>query len=349
MNIASLLKTDFEKIKSTTSSDEIRKFIQKYGVVAVLDEKKYLGLISSSELIRKNYQVALDYMNEESFIDYNSSIHEALELMEQYETSALCVRQKDNILGVICKEDIIKSLSMTVVKAQRHVRELMHDIKNPLHAMKAITDLLKESTVHEDDRELINYYERALNSAFSILESTEHLFQNLSKEYKNVILSDFIRKQLEPYKAIIEKKMYKVTVTEKISSPEFKAVVKIAESDLGRIIDNLFINSFKFTPEGGKIAFRVRSKMINNKKLTYLLVSDNGIGIPKEIKQYLFVKNQLTTRTGLDGQKPSGMGLKIVQNLLAEYNYSIKIKSLEGRGTTMIIMLFNDSIKDLGI
>lgn len=116
-----------------------------------------------------------------------------------------------------------------------------------------------------------------------------------------------------------------------------------------KIIINLLSNSFKYTPDGGKICLRVvdsinpaapsfENKLIieNDYKggqMIYFCVTDNGIGISKESIRHLFERYYRVSDTHLG----SGIGLAFVKNLAQLHKGSIYVYSERNKGTGIII------------
>lgn len=102
-----------------------------------------------------------------------------------------------------------------------------------------------------------------------------------------------------------------------------------------QVMLNLLNNAVKFTPPGGNIAIRARCK---GDKL-FLMVSDTGIGIPanklrKVTEPFEQVHSALTRP-----REGSGLGLAISRKLVELHNGSLYIKSKEGFGTLVGIVL----------
>ena len=66
----------------------------------------------------------------------------------------------------------------------------------------------------------------------------------------------------------------------------------------------------------------VQIKKIN--KSAVIEIIDNGLGIPKELKEKIFEPN-FTTKT-----KGMGLGLSIIKNLITNYKGTISFKSKKG-------------------
>jgi Signal transduction histidine kinase len=111
----------------------------------------------------------------------------------------------------------------------------------------------------------------------------------------------------------------------------------ILNGDRNRIqqaFDNIFENSLKFTPPGGRITVFLRVR--NNELET--IISDTGIGIPKDDLPHIFQKFYKVARA--DNTTPgSGLGLSLVKQIIDHHRGFISIQSEEGNGTTVIIKL----------
>ncbi|MBO0593205.1 response regulator [Cellulophaga sp. E16_2] len=105
-----------------------------------------------------------------------------------------------------------------------------------------------------------------------------------------------------------------------------------------KVIFNLLSNAFKFTEEGGTISLEIsvhdKQKKEAPKKCVRINVIDNGIGISKTNKKFIFDRfYQLGERSG------TGIGLALTKNLVELHRGTIKVKSNENKGTTFSVQL----------
>ncbi len=112
-------------------------------------------------------------------------------------------------------------------------------------------------------------------------------------------------------------------------------------SKLERAFANLLTNAFKFTPRGG--AVRLEAAMDHGAGveagLRWLRVSitDTGRGIPAEELPFIFDPFRQTR--GQDAHGGVGLGLAIVQRIVAGHKGSISVNSQVGFGTTFTVRL----------
>jgi len=103
-------------------------------------------------------------------------------------------------------------------------------------------------------------------------------------------------------------------------------------SRVGQILRNVLLNAVRYTPPGGTIEIhcdRPGSELM-------LIVSDTGIGIASDDVPHLFEPGYRGSNAPGNG---SGIGLSVVQKLLASLGGNVKVATSEGRGSAFIIAL----------
>jgi two-component system cell cycle sensor histidine kinase PleC len=124
----------------------------------------------------------------------------------------------------------------------------------------------------------------------------------------------------------------KLTVVSQVS-PGF--VVHCDRRAIKQIMLNLLSNAVKFTEEGGRVA--VRAKM--SRRSVLILIEDSGIGISREALKKLGRPFEQVESQFTKTYKGSGLGLAIAKSLAELHHGAMKIRSVEGIGTTVIVRL----------
>jgi len=117
-----------------------------------------------------------------------------------------------------------------------------------------------------------------------------------------------------------------------------------------KVIFNLLSNSFKATREGGTIHVAVsltihmdgdvgNDKSINPGEYLQIVVKDTGKGIPEEKRERIFERFYQGKSTDETINTGSGIGLSLSRELVKVHNGSISLKSEEGVGTEVTILL----------
>ena len=104
---------------------------------------------------------------------------------------------------------------------------------------------------------------------------------------------------------------------------------------LKQIALNLLSNAVKFTPDGGAVTVRGRTR----RGRVTIAIEDNGIGIPKDAlhklgRPFEQVESQLTKR-----HQGSGLGLAIAKSLAELHGGRMRIRSVLGTGTVVVVRL----------
>jgi two-component system cell cycle sensor histidine kinase PleC len=102
-----------------------------------------------------------------------------------------------------------------------------------------------------------------------------------------------------------------------------------------QIVLNLLSNAVKFTPEGGAVTLTGRTRGGG----VTIAIEDNGIGIPGDALRKLGrpfeqVESQLTKQ-----HQGSGLGLAIAKSLVELHGGAMRISSILGKGTMVVVRL----------
>jgi two-component system cell cycle sensor histidine kinase PleC len=102
-----------------------------------------------------------------------------------------------------------------------------------------------------------------------------------------------------------------------------------------KILRILLANAVKFTPDGGRVTIRARRVG----KATNLYVEDTGIGIPADALRRIARPFEQRTPALRNGMKGSGLGLAIARSLVELHGGSMRIRSVVGSGTVVLVHL----------
>lgn len=201
----------------------------------------------------------------------------------------------------------------------------VHQIKTPIASMHLI--LQKEDS--EDSRRLraeLFRVEQYVQMVLCFLRLDSDFTDYVIKEYR---VDDIIRpavRRLAPQ--FIMKKL----------SLEYEQTDEVALTDekwLSFVVEQVLSNAVKYT-SAGSISIKCDGDR--------LVISDTGIGIAAEDLPRIFDKGY----TGFNGRadrKASGIGLYLCRRTCDNLGHSIKVESVPGHGTTIIIGLERDKLE----
>jgi signal transduction histidine kinase len=94
---------------------------------------------------------------------------------------------------------------------------------------------------------------------------------------------------------------------------------------LEQVLINLIINAIEAVKEQPEPRITLSASMQNQKPV--LKVIDNGIGIPEELQEQVFVPFFSTRKNG------SGIGLSLCKQIMMLHQGNIQVQSVEGKGS----------------
>lgn len=123
--------------------------------------------------------------------------------------------------------------------------------------------------------------------------------------------------------------------------PETLAPITGDRSKLDRVLHNLLTNAIKFTPRGGAVkleaAMEFGAGVEAGLRFLRITVIDTGRGIPAE--QLPFIFDPFRQSEPGDAHRGFGLGLAIVQRLVAAHHGQIRAQSQLGFGSNFTVLL----------
>jgi len=98
---------------------------------------------------------------------------------------------------------------------------------------------------------------------------------------------------------------------------------------------NLLTNAVKYSPAETQVTVRARCE---DGRLR-ISVEDQGIGMDKDELKKIFRKFYRTRRAEASGEKGTGIGLSIVEQIVAHHGGRIEVTSRPGRGSCFTLVL----------
>lgn len=210
-------------------------------------------------------------------------------------------------------------------------RQVAHEINNPLTPMKLSIQQLQRTKKMNDSR-FDAYFEKSTDTLIEQIE-------NLSR----------IAGTFSTFARLPEPNMEKVDIAQKLSSTtqlfsnnnkdvkvtyngDYKGIFTVTDKEqLIQVFNNLLKNAVQAIPEEKEGEITV--KLSTNEKEVIITISDNGKGIPEEIRDKVFLPNFTTKSTGM------GLGLAICKNIITASGGDISFESEINQGTTFKITL----------
>jgi signal transduction histidine kinase len=104
---------------------------------------------------------------------------------------------------------------------------------------------------------------------------------------------------------------------------------------LARAVWNLIDNAVKYSGDSREVEVTIGRTPVE----VFISVGDRGIGIPTGDEQRIFQKFVRLPAASSGGIKGSGIGLAMVQHIVAAHGGSMRVTSVEHEGSTFTIVL----------
>lgn len=276
-----------------------------------------------SEILNSIKNVGI-YLNAEMVLNFIGAAFFLPFIISAFITATLFISYSQNIN--VIRENYMKESKLKDMRAKaledriyKEVKSLVHDLKTPLVTIRGLNSLMVTAGEHG---KLLEYNERIENSVLRMSEMiSSFLYESSRQKLKTTELISYIRAQLPLedenilFNIIIEDNLPDINVNKiRIS----RAVINILEN----AINVPCMHSFK------QIKFEVKA----TEKGISIVVEDNGTGIAESDLPRIWEAGYSTNNT-------SGLGLPFAKRIIEDNEGSIKIVSLLGLGTRVIITL----------
>ncbi len=210
------------------------------------------------------------------------------------------------------------AMSEKLVALGRITAGVAHEVNNPLAGLLNCIDTLRE---HPDNKALINRYLPVIDQGLHRIKDIVHnLLVGLRIEEGDELKGiDHIDKLQDLIGAEIGDRGIRL-IWENDADKDL-----LVPGKLEQIVYNLLKNAVEILPNGGTITFK---RYLKGLYLNFE-VSDNGPGIPTDIRSQLFDPFFTTKPNG------TGLGLWVVYRLTQNLEGIIEVESEKGRGTSI--------------
>ena len=222
------------------------------------------------------------------------------------------------------------------MERREFVANVSHELRTPLTTMRSYLEALADGAWQDENiaPHFLNVTQTETERMIRLVNDLLQLSKMDSHEYElNFEFVEFNKF----FESIIDRfEMSKSQNVEFIRLlPETSYFVEIDTDKLTQVIDNIISNALKYSPDGGNIrfGFTVHDKMLK------VMISDDGMGIPKENVGRIFDRFYRVDRARARSMGGTGLGLAIAREMIKAHGGKIWAESEEGVGTTIFFTL----------
>lgn len=234
----------------------------------------------------------------------------------------------DSIQSVIEKKE--KEAWINLMKVISH--ELLNSITPIRSLSQNLQDLVQQETISSEDLDDMK------SSVATMLRRSDHL-QQFVESYRKLAMLPSLKKEKTELLKLIENglqimalllKKEKIEVLSKIS---FNRLLNIDPQQLEQVLINLLTNCIYALRETEKKQIVITAEV--KEKRTFIMITDNGKGIEKEIENKIFLPFFTTRKEG------AGIGLTLSKNILEAHGGYLGYRNDDGKTTFVICLVDN--------
>ncbi len=211
-----------------------------------------------------------------------------------------------------------------------------HELRTPLNGILGVTDLLQDSSLEEEQKDLIKIIE---NSGTNLLHIVDDILDLTKLDMGEVILEKrdfspevFLSNITQSFKILADKK----NIEFEWEKHKLPLLLNGDEHRLKQVFNNLLGNALKFTTEG---SIKMTTKYDEYTSTFMANIHDTGIGIPKDKLELIFdpFKQADSSTTRLHGG--TGLGLSISRRFVQAMGGTLRVTSEIDIGSTFSVSI----------
>lgn len=211
---------------------------------------------------------------------------------------------------------------------------IAHDLKSPLASLQSSLDMFDEKVLsHEEMIEVAKYVKEKLAKTNELLENLLNWavsqFINKKIDLQRFNLSDLVNSVIKNSESQITAKSNKA-----LNNIDPGIEVLNERNTIKFVLRNLLINANKFTKNG-----EIKIEAEENENEIKISVSDTGSGMDKDQVVSLFDWSKRKSTPGTDGEKGSGLGLQVCNDMIKKLDGKILVESQPGKGSKFTIVI----------
>lgn len=227
---------------------------------------------------------------------------------------------------------------------------MSHELRTPLNAIIGFSDIIRNQAFGEVGRPEYLEYARDINDSGKRLLQVINDILDVSRIEAGerqlnegvVDLNKVVSSTLEMLAPKIEAS--RMIISNHVSEETPKLIGE--NHAIKQILMNLLSNAVKFTPDGGRVSIHAE---VDDAGQMHVAVTDTGIGLTdEEIEKALSPFGQINTALNKN-ESGTGLGLTLVQSLMALHGGAFELFSQKGVGTTATLIFPAKRVSSQGV
>ena len=230
-----------------------------------------------------------------------------------------------------------KQKNISMIKTD-FINNMTHEFKTPIATIGLAVDALSNERVINNPEKILKYSRMIKEENIRMNAQVEQVLR-LAMLDKNQFqltptqesLGQLVEKAINSIQLQLENRGGNYTF---INEAEGDDTLLLDRQHMVNVVINLLDNAMKYSSEEPKIDLRIYREAAGNLALS---VSDNGIGMSKEVQKKVFDRFYRQSSGDIHNIKGHGLGLSYVMEILKLQNAEIHVDSTLGKGSVFTI------------
>lgn len=247
-------------------------------------------------------------------------------------------QQDSDVATIITIHDLTQSRELSFMKLD-FVAIAAHELRTPLTVVRGYLDMLSTEAVKQLSIFNIESLQKAIVGTDQLRNLINKLLNIARIErgemeifIEKMNLTNMVIENVHQHQTPAAQRLQKLTCSIEADRPIY---VPADPSSILEVLNNLIGNAIKYTPEKGDLSVRL---FVDGDEAR-VEVSDNGPGIPEDLRNRLFTKFYRAERSLIAGTRGTGLGLFISKTIIELQGGKIGIKPDTGKGSTFYFTL----------
>lgn len=239
------------------------------------------------------------------------------------------------------KSKMLEKLNQDLTRIEKSKDEfvtmIVHDLKNPLVPIQSYVEILLMQTFGSLNEQQIQRLQAIKNNVLALNKMIRDLLDANKLELGRLKLN------IEPHNLVeitkseitsLQPEFQKKGIETSLESPD-SITCECDESRIKQVLNNVLLNSVDFVNEK---TGRIKVSLKEDHGVVKILIKDNGIGVPKDKIDSIFVKFYQIQPSQQRKYGGTGLGLAVCKGIIESHNGKIWAESEgDGKGTEIHI------------
>ncbi|TFF39689.1 sensor histidine kinase [Mucilaginibacter psychrotolerans] len=255
--------------------------------------------------------------------------------------SASIMRSDNKMYKLVAFQNVSEALDETESKAWSKLLNVMtHEIMNSVAPISSLADTLKnrlkspeitggiDASDLEDIELGIDTIKRRSEGLLKFTESYRSLNKITRLDLNKILVRNMFENLNSLMRPTLEKKHIELDIILRDPALAIEADINL----LDQVMINLLVNAIEAVKDRPEPRITLAAEVQGSNKII-VKVMDNGVGMPPELLDKIFIPFFSTRKTG------SGIGLSLCKQIMLLHKGNIQVQSTEGKGSSFLLTL----------